>query len=439
MSPFLPTASPLPKLWGSATAAHQVEGNNRNNDWWGWETEGGVKHHSGAACDHWNRFHEDFDLIQKLGHSAYRFSIEWSRLEPREGEWDEAAASRYGEMLADLRRRGIEPIVTLHHFTNPVWFARKGGWLAETAVDDFTAFVRRAVLRFGREVRVWITINEPVVYLSHAYYLGVWPPGHKSIDEMARVFRTMILAHVRAYRAIHEIYEIQGWGPVWVSVAKHMTYMVPSRRGSLADRFVTRLRHWFFNELFLQAVWTGFLFFPGRFCEFLPHRGALDFIGLNYYMRHRIRMVEWSQMRQFGEISLDEPPEPGVMKNVLGWEFFPKGLYKLLKKLKRMKLPIVITENGTCTETDAERELYIRGHLEWVERAMREGVPVGGYLYWSLLDNFEWDKGFGPRFGIVEIDFETLGRKLRPSAYVLSDLCRKLFHGNFTWPPGRSF
>ncbi len=418
----------LPFLWGSATSSHQVEGNNTANDWWVWEQEGKLKEPSGLACDHYNRFREDFDLIAKLGHNSHRFSLEWSRLEPSENQWNEEAFRHYEEVFKELAARKIEPVVTLHHFTNPEWFAQKGGWLNPQTPFYFVRYVNRVVKAFGKYVRFWITINEPLVYLFHAYYAGLWPPGIKSYGSSMKVFRNQVAAHMEAYRAIHRHYEAQLHRPVWVSIAKHISYFTPCREASLGDRLAVFWRNWFFNFLFIEAAISGFLFFPGVFSEFLPMRNTLDFIGINYYTRDFIRFLSWFG----GEACLGSMCDKEHHKdraqefNMMGWEVHAEGLYHQLKRMKRYHLPVMITENGIATENDAQRVRFIQSHLDAVTRAKNEGVRVAGYFYWSLLDNFEWAHGFGPRFGIVGMDYKTQQRKIHPSAHVLSDICRKI-------------
>ncbi len=411
-------------FWGAATAAHQVEGNNTHNDWWAFEQSGGVKYPSGLACDQYRRFREDFEILTKLGHTAHRFSIEWSRLEPRENEWNEEAFLHYEEVLQELCRRGIEPIVTLHHFTNPIWFAEKGSWLHPEAPAYFARYTKKAVERFAPYVKYWITINEPVVFLYHSYCTGLWPPGEKSFKKAIRVFRQLARGHVAAYREIHAHYESMR-RPVWVSIAKHMSDFSPCNPKSSRDRFFTVLRNWFFNHLFLHALMKGFLFFPGIYCEFLSSYPTLDFIGVNYYSRYFVRGTREGPTPMGADCTQKHHPEHTNELNVMGWEVYPGGLTHVLLSLKRYRLPVMICENGICAAEDPQRESFIRRHVAAVQKAQEQGVPIWGYLYWSFLDNFEWAEGFGPRFGIVEVDYETQARKIRPSAYVLTELCRK--------------
>ncbi len=422
-----PLSAGLPFFWGTATSSHQIEGNNSANDWWAWEQTGKLKEASGLACDHFRRFREDIDLISKLGHNAYRFSLEWSRFEPQEGVWDDEAFKYYEEIFKELHARKIEPIVTLHHFTNPQWFADQGGWLSEKASFYFNRYVSRAATAYGKWVRFWITINEPLVYLYHSFFAGLWPPGIKSYRASMKVLRHQLQAHVEAYRTIHHIYETALKTEVWVSVAAHVGHFTPCRPGSFKDRWAVFSRSWFFNELFLNAATSGFLFFPGIYSEFLSGRKSLDFIGMNYYTRDFIRFSSWFGENSLG-VSCDKAHHQKEVKelSMMGWEVHPEGLYEVLLRLNRYHLPIMITENGIATQDDGQRSRFILDHLGALRRAMKHGVPVLGYFYWSLLDNFEWAHGFDPRFGIVEVDYKNQSRKIKESAQVLTENCRKI-------------
>lgn len=415
-------------FWGTSTSAHQVEGNNTKNDWWRWEQEGKLLEPSGIACDHYNRYAADFEMISSLGHNAHRFSLEWSRFEPEENVWNEEAFQHYEKVFQELKKRSIEPFVTLHHFTSPEWFAEKGGWAHPETAHYFARFTERVVKAFAPYVKYWITINEPLIYLYHGFYAGLWPPGVKSFEISKKVVRNQLLAHIEAYRVIHKIYAERN-EPVCVSIAAHLSHITPCRPNCWRDKFAACVRNKILNNLFVKALKTGILFFPGLFCELLPAKETLDFIGLNYYTRDFVRFRGWLGMDAVGSVcSKDEHGHQAQVaeRNMMGWEINPEGLYGVLKLLKRYNLPIYITENGTCTLDDTQRERFIRTHLDAVVRARKEGVPVDGYFYWSLMDNFEWAFGFGPRFGVVEVDYPTQTRKIRPSAYVLSELCRKI-------------
>ena len=418
-----------PFLWGAATSSHQVEGDNSANDWWAWEKAGRLKTPSGAACDQYRCFPQDIELIAGLGHNAHRFSLEWSRFEPRENEWNEEAFGHYEAVFKELRARGIEPVVTLHHFTNPQWFNESGGWLRPQAVDYFVRYTEKVVKAFSRYVRFWITVNEPLIFLYFGFYEGTWPPGRNSFSESLVVFRHLLLAHQEAYHTIHGHYQSLG-RPVWVSIAHHMTHFTPCRPGSPLDGMSVSLRNGFVNHLFFRAALTGFLFFPGLFCESLPRQRTLDFLGVNYYTRDFIRFAGFRDGKMLGLACEKSHHSKEVSElNVMGWEVYPEGFYRVLKSLERYRLPVMVTENGICAKDDEQRARFIQDHVAALARAKQEGVPVFGYFYWSLLDNFEWAHGFEPRFGIVEVDYRTQQRKIRESAQVLRESCRKLMGG----------
>lgn len=391
-------------FWGAATSAYQVEGGNVHSDWWAWEKEAG-KEISGQACRHYEFYEQDFDLARQLHHNAHRFSIEWSRIEPEEGNFSQEAIAHYAEVVRSLKERHMEPIVTLHHFTNPVWFAKKGGWEHKRAANYFLRYCEFVVHALAPQVRIWLTINEPTIYVSHAYLFGVWPPQVRSFWRARRVERHMLSAHIKVYRLIHKVYKELYLSSPHVGIAQHMMALVPCAK-NIKNRWGAYLRHKLFNEGYLDT---------------LSRHKTLDFIGVNYYSRQLVDVKKWGIRHLLADVGKQE--HHPVPKNSLGWDIFPEGLYRLLLKLKKYRLPVMITENGICTADDALRWEFLQGHLKGIHRAMEEGIPVTGYLYWSLLDNFEWDKGFVPRFGLVDIDYKTQERTARESARKYGSVC----------------
>lgn len=393
-------------FWGAATSAYQVEGNNANSDWWEWEKKVGIKEVSGNACLHYQKYKEDFDLAKKLNHNCHRLSIEWSRIEPEENKFSSFEIEHYLEVVAYLKAINIEPIVTLHHFTNPIWLARLGGWENKDARECFNRYVERIVEALADKVKYWVTINEPLVYVYHSYSIGAWPPQQKSLAKSEFVRDNLLNAHISAYKIIHDIYRTKGLPRPLVSIAQHMQDFVPCKPG-LRNNFAAYLRNKIFN---LEPL------------EELIHSRTLDFIGMNYYSRGLVDVQAWG-MKNFLLDSCKEE-HSDLKKNYLGWDIYPQGLYNLLCKLKKYKLPVFILENGICTEDDSLRWEYIFDHLVSVNRAIEQGLKVCGYIYWSLLDNYEWDKGFSPRFGLVEVDFKSYSRTIRESAIKFSEVCR---------------
>ncbi len=404
-------------LWGSATSSHQVEGNNIHNDWWDWEQKGLIREPSGKACDHWNLFREDFKLARSLHHNAHRFSIEWSRVEPEENFFDEQALTHYKTVIDTLRAENLEPIITLHHFTLPLWLAKQGGWFSPKAPSFFARYAKKVVETIGDRVTYWMTINEPEIYVFKSFWMGEWPPGEKSYDKTYLVISHLLKGHVLAYAAIHQISATLGRARPMVGIAKHMSIFMPCNPKSWKDRMATFFRDMAFNHLFIKALIQGRVFYPGLFKIRLPHMNTLDFIGINYYTRDYISHKQGFAVPNIFGDSCGESHHPDRKKfNSLKWEVYPEGIYRLVKDLWKYRLPILVSENGICTDHDSERIEFIREHLKALSTAMIEGVNVIGYLYWSLLDNFEWAEGFKPRFGLIEVDYASQKRTIRPSA-----------------------
>ncbi len=420
-------------LWGASTSSHQVEGNNTNNDWWEWEQTRPPVTRSGQACDQWNRFEEDFKLAQALGHTAHRFSIEWSRIEPREGQFDAAALDHYREVIKSLRSKGIEPIVTLYHFTLPLWVARQGGWLSEKTPELFARYAQKVTDALGGDVHYWMTLNEPVVHAFRGYMSGEWPPGEKSTDKTLKVFKNLLLGHVLAYEKIKETYAQKGWETPMVGIAQSVLVFQPSSGYSLIDQAAAGSCDLMFNRLFVNALVQGRACILGFFYVHLPRGKTLDFIGLNYYTRVFVS----SRGLGFPEISGNAREAAEQFRhsgkyNFLSWEIYPEGLHVFLKEYSRYKLPLLVSENGITTNDDTERTAFIVEHTKAMARAMEEGAPVIGYLYWSLLDNYEWNEGFVPRFGLIGVDYATQERTVRDSAKKYEEIIRsgKLFLDN---------
>ena len=407
-------------LWGTACSAYQVEGDNRNNDWWIWEqTPGHISDGSGAglACDWWRAAEQDFDLATRMGQNAQRLSIEWSRVEPQEGAWSGQAFARYREMLIGLRQRGIEPMVTLHHFTNPLWLVGKGGWETEEVVPLFIRYVGRVVGELGDLVSLWCTINEPNVYAYESYLKGVAPPGKSDLTAALRVLRTMLLAHGQAYQTIHSLSK-----EARVGIAHHVRVFEPAHSASIPDRWVARILDSVFNELAMQALATGVLHFPLSFlCVHVPALvDSMDYIGLNYYTRD---LVAFDYRKPGDLFARFCRPEAAPMSDGDYGEVHPSGLYAVLKRYGRYGKPIYVTENGLPDSDDDQRPSFLLSHLASLHRAVSEGVDVRGYFHWTLVDNFEWSRGWSLRFGLVELDRDSQGRRLRRSGELYSEIC----------------
>lgn len=398
-------------LWGAATSSHQVEGDNRLNDWWRHEANGELPHRSGAACDHYSLYEQDFDLARSFGHNAHRFSIEWSRVEPEQGQWDSGALEHYANVIAALQDRGLEAVVTLHHFTNPLWFARSGGWLRDDSAECFARYVRR-VAEALPGVRYWVTINEPTVYIKKGFGEGCWPPFQRNrIWSAGRALRHFAQAHVSAYRELHHaIAEPR------VGIAHSAPYVVPCRKDAWSDRTVAGIRDFVLNDLFF---WLAKRSAGTR----LPST-IFDFIGLNYYTRtlvrfdtRGLRIVLGAECKQAHHRDLGKA-------NEVGWLTHAPGIYGVICRFARYGVPLIITENGCATTDDAQRSDFIRDHVGQLARAIRDGADVRGYFYWTLFDNYEWSHGYDAHFGLAGIDAETGDRIARPSAGLYAKICR---------------
>lgn len=403
-------------LFGTATAALQIEGGDINNTWYSWSEAGRIKDrsHSLRACDHWRRIDTDLELQAALNVQTYRLGIEWSRIEPREGEFSDEALRTYRYELERLTERGIVPLVTLYHFSLPLWFAERGGWNHPHSSLYFWRYVNRVVKYLADLVQDWITINEPNIYLTMGYLRGVWPPGKvDAVAEMFEAARNLVRAHALAYDEIH----LQR-ANARVGVAHHLRIFDPvgGPLGALSAWLHRRL----FQDMFLEAMTRGRWVLPlGRGYP-LGRRRLSDFIGINYYTRDMVRW-KWGAGPLHGVLEVRR----GAPVNDLGWEIYPRGLGRLIESAWRTyHLPIWVTENGICDADDSQRTRYIQSHLAEVHRCLSKGIPVQRYYHWTLLDNFEWIEGESARFGLFHNDFETQTRTIRESGKFFAELAR---------------
>ena len=412
--------------WCVATAAHQVEGNNSNSDWWAWEQIPGKIHQgekSGAACDHWNRLKQDAQLLKDLNITEYRFSVEWAKIEPEEGRWNWDAVKHYRKELALLRAQGIQPMITLQHFTFPIWISKKGGWKWGGIAPSFAKYASFVMAEIAPDAHDWITINEPMVQLVYGYVKGTFPPG--ITGEFGNVVEPMIgmlKAHAAAYHALKGRKT-----DVRIGVAHHLRVFTPNWWINPLEQLAAKSFSEVFNWSFLMALETGKLSANIPFALKVDQKisglqGTQDFLGVNYYSRDMVEIpfpFQISQQRTF--------VKPGVPTTDMGWEIYPEGFYDLLKEVAR-RVPgkaIFITENGIADRDDSKRIEFIKAHLTALKKAMDEGVPVEGYCYWSFMDNFEWADGFEPRFGLYAVDYKTQARTPRPSAGFFSKLAKE--------------
>lgn len=417
------TSSEFPEgfFWGASTSSHQVEGGTYNQ-WTVWELENAGRlakeaptqlnwlpvwksieakvsdpnnYVSGEGVQHFTRYKEDFDIAKGLGLNAFRFSIEWSRIEPEEGKWDQAAIDHYRNYIRELKKRGLEPFLNLWHWTNPVWFEEKGGFLKHGNIGYFLRFAATVMEEFGDELNYVLILNEPNIYAWYAYGEGRWPASKHSIFAFLRVYVNLMSAHRQAYKLLKRI------APnVQYSSAPQLVMNVPKDPNNYWHKF---------------GAWTANI--GNNSVWFWATRGRYDFIGFNNYFKNYMKGVG---------INFDNPKVP---LNDMGWYMEPAAVAEVARDLHRKypDMPLFITENGVADAGDKHRKWWIQETLKAVSTAVKDGVPIKGYFHWSLLDNFEWAEGWWPKFGLVEVDREHgYKRKLRPSAKWFAATIKKL-------------
>lgn len=396
---------PFPKgfLWGVSTSAHQIEGGN-TNDWSVWESsrerlsdlkargKNINEYISGLAANSWNLYEQDFDLIQNLGCGAYRLGVEWSRLEPAEGKFNLEARDHYIRMLKSLKARNIKVVLTLWHWTNPVWLEEKGGWRNRDVVRYFSRFTEFCTKEFGEYVDFWVVLNEPLMIVGHGYLDGKFPPNHKGdIINSLRLVRNYLAVQKSAYRTIHKhLPDAQ------VGLAMTTGYFDQLHPGNLLEKLMVITADYFRNFWMLNRL-----------------QGYFDYIGVNYYHHDRLT---WRPPFKKNE---------NLKTTDFGWEIFPEGIYHVLKSYAKYQKPLYITENGIADQKDLQRADFIKDHLSYILQAINEGADVRGYFHWSLLDNFEWADGYAMKFGLYQVDRTTFERIARPSATVYGEICRQ--------------
>ncbi|HBQ50628.1 TPA: glycoside hydrolase family 1 protein [Candidatus Daviesbacteria bacterium] len=384
-----PLNFPTGFLWGAATSAYQVEGGNIHADWEDFKS-------AGQASDQYNLYEQDFDLAKSLNHNSHRLSIEWSRIEPSEGEFDQKEIEHYVKLLKYLKKLNFTVMLTLWHVTLPKWVADKGGWENGQTVKYFERFVKKIIPEIGEFVDLWITVNEPGVYVYETYIVRAWPHAKKSLLGQIKTLLNLASAHKKAYKALHQIYP--AGKPV--GMANNVMSFEAFHKHSLTEQLAVTLNDIFINHLFYFLT-----------------KGTHDFLGINYYFHVRFKHQGLipepvNKLQQIHEIS------------DLGWEVYPEGLFDVLADLSD-DIPIYITECGIATTNDDRRNRFLIAYLQEVSRAIKAGVNVRGFFYWSLIDNFEWHLGFDPRFGLVEVDYDTFKRTPRNSAQVYSEIIKR--------------
>ena len=413
-------------MWGTATAAHQVEGNNTNNNWYAWEhqkdSNGKSRIHnndkSGIAANHWNLYRDDISLMNDLGVGYYRFSVEWSKIEPENGIINEKALEHYRDVCIALIDSGLTPVITLHHFSHPIWFEELGAFEKEENIEHYIRFSELVFNKLSDIVPIWCTINEPAVYVTQGYFNGVFPPGKKDPLLAGYVMRNLLNAHVQVYQRLKSLPNGEN---VQIGLVKNITQLDPLRRWHILD--------WYFSGI-LNDVFTNStldLFTKGEFDFYLPAMAnisyknydainSLDFIGLNYYSRWHVK----------GQLNLAEPftfeLRPQDIQTDMPYAIYPEGFYKAVKTIAKLNVPIIITENGIADDKDDRRSLFIKRYLYALFKTIEEGYDIRGYFYWSLMDNFEWAEGYMMKFGLYDVDFNTQKRTLRSGSQSFVDI-----------------
>lgn len=374
-------------LFGAATSAHQIEGGNFNSDWYAWEKEGNHianNDTSEVAADSWNKWREDIELLKKTNQNAYRFSIEWAKIEPEEGKFDQTAIEHYRDILTELKKNNITPLVGLHHFTNPQWLDKIGGFTNKKSIKFFMRYATKAIDELGDLSNLWATFNEPKVYILKGNVEAEWYPGKRNLVKAYKIYKNINRAHKETYCAIKKL------GNYQVGIVQNISAYIPKRSSFLNNMFV-RIAKYFDTTIFIKPIVK-----------------YIDFLGINYYMKFELQAKKPFISR------------PGTLKNDYGWNINQEGIYQIITENTKWNKPIYLTENGIADAEDKYRAQFITEALNNIAKSIKNGADVKGYFYWSLLDNFEWAAGYTMKFGLADIN-----RKLRPSAEVYKHLIQK--------------
>jgi beta-glucosidase len=397
-----------------------VEGNNTNNNWYRWEQEGHTKDKAGLACDWWGgRWKEDMDRAAETGQNTHRFSIEWSRVQPTPDQWDESALEHYRAMARGMLDRGLMPMVTLHHFTDPLWLYENCGFEKQEAVPLFEKYVRKVVEALKEYVTYWITINEPNVYALSGYVAGDFPACHKGLPVAMKVLANLLRAHAVAYRTIHEIQK-----EARVGYALHYRPMVAARKWFPLDTLMRNIQYRGINMAFPSALSNGVMLSPLGNVRIPEAKGTQDYLGINYYSVDTVKFDVSKPKELFGTRYYPADSDFSGTKFIAN---IPHGLFDSLKWAAHTypDLPLLVTENGVEDPDDSMRPRYLAQHIQQMWRAVNFNYPVKGYYHWSLVDNFEWERGWSQRFGLWGLDPATQARTRRRSVDLYADICKE--------------
>ena len=410
-------------IWGTATAAHQIEGNNENTNWGEWEKQAGkIKDGSNAikAVDGWNRAKDDIKLMKELGVNSYRFSVAWNKIEPEKGKINEDALKHYDEFINELKANNIEPMITLHHFTHPLWFEQLGAFEKEENIKHFVDFSKLIFSRYQNRVKYWVTLNEPNVFVTSGYFNTVFPPGKSDPKLAGEVLKNMLKSHLEVYQELKKIESEKSQ----IGLATSIFHFEPARRWHLGDWAIARISNNTFNEAILGFFRTGTMNFYVPLEANVSYTDSnapntLDFIGVNYYSHYAYRFDF-----DFKKATTSLPVEGEEMTD-MPYTIYTEGIYRAIEDVANLKKPIIITENGISDAKDNRREKYIRESLYAVSKAIKDGYDVCGYYYWTLLDNFEWAEGYTQKFGLYEVNLETQERKLRNGSKAFAEIIKR--------------
>ena len=394
----------LPKgfLLGVSTASTQIEGGDVHSNWNDWYRQGRIHDNTDPAAgnDHWRAWQTDTELMASMGLKLYRFSVEWARLCPEPDQVDETAVARYRQELLELNRHGIRPLLTIHHFSNPMWFETLGAFSKRENLHYYLELVELVIRRFGDLCSEYITINEPNVYATNSYFFGQWPPGKTSVTETIGVMENLAFCHISAYQLIHRLRREMGYRDTMVGSANHVRVFAPKNPKNPWHRVCAKLTKWLFQDALTQAMTLGRFPFPLRDHWGLKPGEYTDFIGVNYYTRSTVS-------------GIGDGVREGSPRNDLGWEIYPEGLTQCSRELlKVLRRPIWVTENGTCDNSDRFRCRYLYEHLKELSQS---GLPFERYYHWCFCDNFEWVEGNSAKFGLVSVDPDTRSRTVKRS------------------------
>ena len=403
----------LPKnmLLGVSTASMQIEGGELDTNWNDWYRQGFIKDGTDPATgnDHWVKWQEDTALLSQMGMQLYRFGVEWARLMPAEGQVDESAVERYRQELTALRQRGIRPLLTIHHFSNPMWFENKGGFTKRENLHYYLELVALVAERFGDLCSDYITINEPNVYAVNSYFFGMWPPARKSLSDTLAVMENFAYCHIHAYKMLHEKRRAMGYTDTMVGCANHLRVFAPKNERNPWHRLGAKLTAFLFQDALTKAMTLGRFPFPMRNFGKLPEGEYTDFIGLNYYSRSTVSGI--------GDGVQENSP-----RNDLDWEIYPQGIVECAQALYDvLPRPIWVTENGTCDNDDRFRCRYLYDHLRVISAS---ALPFERYYHWCFCDNLEWIEGNSAKFGLVSVDPETRQRTVKRAGEFYSRVIR---------------